>query len=212
VGELFGSWQQTETHWVPLTTTVAVVVSVTPVPTSVPGAAPPSFWVTPNHGSAPIWNEPLAGFATMVAVLPGATDAVTVAPVDAMPPLMLTEHQLMKFLTVSVTLPPPPSATPVSPLEEPLELLLDPLLELLDEPLELVLDPPLELVLEPLELVPEPLPDPPLELLFPPSAGAGDELLLHEAAPATASVAIAATPSQSLRLIVLILKASMGGL
>lgn len=93
---------------------------------------------------------------------------------------------------------------PVSPLDEPLELLLDPL-ELLDELLELVLDPLLELVLEPLELVL----DPPLEPVPPPSDGGGDELLLHEAAPATASVAIDATPSQFLRLIVLILKASM---
>ena len=43
VGELLGSAQQTETHWVPLTTTVAVLVSVVPAPLSVPGAAPPSF-------------------------------------------------------------------------------------------------------------------------------------------------------------------------
>jgi hypothetical protein len=64
---LFGSSQQTETHWLPLTTTVAVLVSVVPVPLSVPGAAPPSFWVTPNHGSAPISNAALAGVATMLA-------------------------------------------------------------------------------------------------------------------------------------------------
>jgi hypothetical protein len=111
---LFGSWQHTETHRVPLTTTVAVLVSVVPVPLSVPGAAPPSFWATPNQGSAPIMNAALAGIATMVAVLPGATDAVTVAPVDAVPPLIVTEHQLKKFITVSVT-----------------SLLLDPPLELL---------------------------------------------------------------------------------
>ena len=33
--------QQTETHWFPVTLTVAVVVSVEPSPLSVPGAAPP---------------------------------------------------------------------------------------------------------------------------------------------------------------------------
>jgi hypothetical protein len=40
---LLGSWQHTDTQRLPVTTTVAVVVSVTPLPTSVPGAAPPSF-------------------------------------------------------------------------------------------------------------------------------------------------------------------------
>jgi hypothetical protein len=32
VGLLLGSWQQTEAHWLPVTTTVAVVVSLVPVP------------------------------------------------------------------------------------------------------------------------------------------------------------------------------------
>jgi hypothetical protein len=112
-GVLFGNWQQTETHWVLpvlVTTTVAVLVSVAPAPMSVPGAAPPSFWVTPNHGFAPMMNvEAGAGVATMVAVLPGATEAVTVGPVEAVPPLMATEHHESKFMTVSVTpLPPSP--------------------------------------------------------------------------------------------------------
>jgi hypothetical protein len=111
-GVLFGNWQQTETHWVLpvlVTTTVAVLVSVVPEPTSVPAAAPPSFWVTPNQGSAPMMNDALAGVATMVAVLPGATEATTVGPIEAVPPLMATEHHESKFMTVSVTpLPPSP--------------------------------------------------------------------------------------------------------
>src|SRR5580658_6941250 len=85
--------QQTETHWLPVTTTIAVLVSATPVPLSAPGAAPPSFWVTPNQGSAPIANAMLAGSATMVAAVPGATEAVTDEPVEAAPPLIDTEHQ-----------------------------------------------------------------------------------------------------------------------
>jgi hypothetical protein len=35
----------------------------------------------------------LAGSATMVAVVPGATEAVTDEPVEAAPPLIDTEHQ-----------------------------------------------------------------------------------------------------------------------
>lgn len=138
------------------------------------------------------------GVATMVAVLPGATVAVIMASVDAGPPLIVTEHQVRKFSTVSVTpLPPsPPSATlpseppsvgvvpeSVPPLDEPE---LDPLLEP---------DPPLEV-------------DPPLELL-PPSpfvAGAGDELLLHATAPATARAPMLPNVSQRIAFIVLIMK------
>jgi hypothetical protein len=100
-GVLFGNWQQTETHWLPVTTTVAVLVSVVPVPTSMPAAAPPSFSVTPNHGSMPMTKEELAGVATIVAVLPEVTDAVTVASVDPVAPLIATEHQFLKFKTVS---------------------------------------------------------------------------------------------------------------
>jgi hypothetical protein len=37
---------------------------------------------------------------------PAATEAVTVAFVDADPPLIATEHQLRKFFTVSVAVPP----------------------------------------------------------------------------------------------------------
>jgi hypothetical protein len=70
---------------------------------SVPGAAAPPFWVTPNHGSAPIVKAELAGVTTTVAVLPLATDAVTVGAVDAASPLIVTEHQLRKFRTVSAT-------------------------------------------------------------------------------------------------------------
>jgi phosphoribosylcarboxyaminoimidazole (NCAIR) mutase len=72
---------------------------------SEPGAAPPSFWSTPNQGSVPIWKLLLAGVATIVAMLPGMTDALTVAPVDGAPPLISTEHQLRKFITVSVRAP-----------------------------------------------------------------------------------------------------------
>jgi hypothetical protein len=43
MGLLPGSSQHTETHWLPVTTTVAVVISVLPSPVSTPGAAPPSF-------------------------------------------------------------------------------------------------------------------------------------------------------------------------
>jgi hypothetical protein len=114
VGLLPGSWQQTDTHWLPVTTTVAVVVSLVPVPLSVPGAAPPSSCVTPSQGSAPIWKAELAGVATIVAVLPAATDAVTLEPVDALPPLIVTEHQLKKFITVRVTSPPPPPSPAVA--------------------------------------------------------------------------------------------------
>jgi len=125
---------------------------------------------------------------------------MTDAAVDGVPPLIVTEHHESKFMTVSVTPPPlspPPSATlpsvppsagvvpeSVTPLELPLE---DPL----DEP---ELDPLLE-------------PDPPPELL-PPSdgvTGAGDELLLHATAPATATSApMLATLSQRIWFIVLI--------
>jgi len=102
-GPLFGNSQQTETHWLPVTTTVAVLVSVAPAPWSMPGAAAPPFCVTPNHGSGPIVKAELAGVTTIVAVLPVATDAVTDAAVDAVPPLIVTEHQLRKFRTWSVT-------------------------------------------------------------------------------------------------------------
>jgi hypothetical protein len=107
MGAFPGSWQQTDTHWVAPTpmVTVAVDVSLVPLPTSVPLAAPPSFSFTPNHGSEPIWKLPLAGVATIVATLPGVTGAVTIAPVDAAPSLTATEHQLRKFITVSVGTP-----------------------------------------------------------------------------------------------------------
>ena len=189
-----GSWQQTETHWVPLTTTVAVLVSVVPVPLSVPGAAPPSFWVTPNHGSGPIWNEALAGMATMVAVLPMGTDAVTVVPVDAVPPLIVTEHQSRKFMTVSVALPPP------LPLELPLELVELPL----ELPLELLVELPLELLVElPLELPLELLVELPLELPLEPLLELPLELLLHAPVPPTVNAAKPATVSRVIWLIVL---------
>ena len=138
----------------------------------------------------------------MVAVLPGTTEAVTDAEVDGVPPLIVTEHHWVKFRTVSVTLPPPsppPSATLLS---------VPPSAGVLPEsvtPLELPLDEP---ELDPL-LEPDPLPelDPPPELL-PPSdgvTGAGDELLLHATAPATATSApMLATLSQRIWFIVLI--------
>jgi hypothetical protein len=198
---LFGTLQQTETHWVLpvlVTTTVAVLVSVAPEPTSVPAAAPPSFWVTPNQGSSPISNEALAGIATMVAVLPGATEAITLSMVEAAPPLMLTEHQKSKFLTVRVTLPPPPSGVPASPAppsavvpeSTPLELPDDPL-----DPLEDPLDPPEE---DPPELLPDPLPELLAPELLPPSStvfSVGEELLLHATALAAARAPRAAIPS-----------------
>ncbi len=199
---MFGSWQQTDTHWSPVTTVVAVLVSVAPIPLSVPGAAPPSFWVTPNHGSGPIWNEALAGVATMVAVLPTGTDAVTVVPVDAVPPLIVTEHQSRKFMTVSVALPPP------LPLELPLELLVELPLEL---PLELLVELPLELLVElplelPLELLVELPLELPLELLELPLE------LLHAPVPPTVNAAKPATVSRVIWLIVVtvLMKASLG--
>jgi hypothetical protein len=76
----------------------------------------------------------------------------------------------------------------------------------LDDPLELLLEPPLELLLV---LAPELL----LELLFPASSpgfvAGGDELLLQAMAPATANVAILATPNRFVRLKIIIMKASM---
>jgi hypothetical protein len=45
--------------------------------------------------------------ATIVATVPEATEAVTVASVEAVPLLISTEHQLRKFCTVSVAVPPP---------------------------------------------------------------------------------------------------------
>jgi len=185
-----------------VTRTVTVLVSVAPEPTSVPAAAAPaSFWVTPNQGSAPISNElepgvgPGFGVATMVAVLPGATETIGAASLVGVPPLMLTEHHESKFMTVSVTFPPPASAAPpsappsaVTPESVPPELPEDPL------------DPPEE---DPPELLPDPLPEllapelPPLELLPPSSAvfSAGDELLLHATALAAARAPTAAIPS-----------------
>jgi hypothetical protein len=81
---------------------VAVDVSPVPLPTSVPLAEAPPFWSTPNHGLGPIWKLELAGVATIVTTLPGVTEAVMVASVDAVPPSTATEHQLRKFNTVSV--------------------------------------------------------------------------------------------------------------
>src|SRR5580704_17991615 len=112
-GPFPGSWQQTDTHggvpaWVIVT--VAVELSRAPLPTSVPAAAAPPFWSTPNHGSGPIWKLLLAGVATIVAISPAATEAVTVASVDPAPPLISTEHQLRKLSTVSVAVPPPVGA------------------------------------------------------------------------------------------------------
>jgi hypothetical protein len=107
-GPFPGSWQQTDTQCVPplsLIVTVAVDVSLVPLPTSVPGADAPPFWSTPNHGSGPIWKLALDGVATIVATLSGVTEEVTSAPVDAVPPLIATEHQLRKFSTVSVGAP-----------------------------------------------------------------------------------------------------------
>jgi hypothetical protein len=103
-----GSWQHTATHCVvpvPVIVTVAVVVSLVLSPTSLPLAAPPSFRSTPNQGSTPIWKLLLDGAATMVTTLPGVTDAVTIASVDAVPLLIATEHQPKKFITVSVRAP-----------------------------------------------------------------------------------------------------------
>jgi hypothetical protein len=151
-------------------------------------------------------NEVPLDVAAMVAVLPMGTDAVIVPSVDAVPPLIVTEHQVSKFRTVSVALVPPsdcppsdpPSAggAPVSPLDAPLELLLEPPPELL----LLLLEPPPELLVDtPLELPPPSSPD----------VVGGDELLLHATAPATASAAMLPTPSQSLRFIVFIVKASI---
>jgi hypothetical protein len=110
MGPFPGSWQQTETHcgvpvWVIVT--VAVELSLAPLPTSVPAAAAPPFWSTPNQGSGPIWKLLLAGVATIVALVPAAMEAVTVAAVDADPPLISTEHQLRKFFTVIVAVRPP---------------------------------------------------------------------------------------------------------
>jgi hypothetical protein len=44
-------------------------------------------------------------------MLPAGTDALTVAPVDAVPPLIATEHQLRKFMTVRVVPPELAGAT-----------------------------------------------------------------------------------------------------
>jgi hypothetical protein len=76
-----------------LIVTSAVEVSLVPLPTSLPGAALPPFWSTPNHGVGPISKLLFAGVATIVAILPGAAEAVTVAAIDAAPPLIATEHQ-----------------------------------------------------------------------------------------------------------------------
>ena len=117
------------------------------------------------------------------------------AAVDAVPPLMVTEHQVSKLRTVSVT--PPPSATlpSVPPSAEVPESV---------PPLELPLDEP---ELDPLLEPDPPELDPPPELLpaSPGVAGAGDELLLHATAPATATSApMLATLSQRIWFIVLI--------
>ena len=124
----------------------------------------------------------LAGVTTIVAVLPTATEAVTVAPVEAVPPLIVTEHQSRKFMTVSVAVVPPASAAPP-------ELLLD--------PLELPLDPPLEPPLDPL-----------LDPLLPVASAeasdfsaVGDELLLHARAAAAANAAMPVIPSRFVRMM-----------
>jgi hypothetical protein len=141
----------------------------------------------------------------MVAVPPGATEAVTIGAVEAAPPLMVTEHHASKFRTVRVTFPPPASGVPPSPPapppsaggapvsaappELPLDPPLDPLLELADPPPELAAAPPLELVLA--------------------SSGvdasdgevAGVELLLQAMVPASASAPMLVTASQLVRIV-----------
>jgi hypothetical protein len=91
-GRCLAIHNRTDTHWLPVTTRVAALVSVAPAPLSIPGAAAPPFCVTPNQGSGPIVKAELAGVMTIVAVLSVATDAVTDAAVDGAPPLIVTEH------------------------------------------------------------------------------------------------------------------------
>ncbi len=106
MGPFPGSWQHTDTHcaapvWLIVTT--AVEVSLGPLPAFVPEEAAPPSGSTPNHGVGPISKLRLVGEATIVAMLPGAnSEAVTVALVEAVPPLISTAHQLWKLFTVSV--------------------------------------------------------------------------------------------------------------
>lgn len=142
---------------------MAVLVSVVPEPSSVPAAAPPSFSLTPNHGSVPMMKDESAGVATMVAVLPSATVAVRVGSGLGVPPLIVTVHQSSKFMTVRVAIPP----------SEPLEEALEPL--------------PVASELVPAALAVEPYP-----IEDPEAPGSGDddgELLLQAKAPRSASPA-----------------------
>jgi hypothetical protein len=102
--------QQTATQVVALLLMVAVAVLPLTVSVSVP-----------VHGAFPISKVEFAGSAVSVTV-PSATQAVMSAPVDAVPPATLTEHQASKFFTVSDTgvdplqPPVPPPLPPLPPL------------------------------------------------------------------------------------------------
>jgi hypothetical protein len=189
--------QHTETQWFPdETVTVAVVVSVAPAPVSVPGAAPPAFWSTPNHGSAPMANAVLAGVALMVTG-PAATQMVCVFEFDSGVLPTPTEQPLLS--TVSATgvlalqplLPSPPELDApwsVIPLSSPGA----PSLPELDPPSE----PELELPSVP-ELEPS-LRESELASCGPASctvAGDPPPLLLAHPPPAPVSSAMAAMPA-----------------
>ena len=145
----------------------------------------------------------------MVAVPPGATEAVTIGAVEAAPPLMVTEHHASKFRTVRVTFPPPASEVPPSPPAPPPSAGGAPVSAApLELPPEVPLNPPLDPLLELADPLPELAAAPPLELVLASSGVdasdgvvAGVELLLQAMVPASVSAPMLVTASQLVRIV-----------
>ena len=195
IGVLFGNWQQTETHWVvplPLIRDRRRCWSSGRATTCIDAGSGPVLFVS-IQGSTTGWLPTMnvvdgLGVADHCGGASGATDAMMDASVDGVPPLIVTEHHESKFRTVSVTPPPlspPPSATP--PSDPPSEV---------PESVSAGAPPPAR---RPAgaparragagSAAPTPIPPPELLPPSPVIAGAGEGLLLHATAPATATSA-----------------------
>jgi hypothetical protein len=107
--------QQTETHaFVPVASTIAVLVALEPDPLTMPGSPDPVSLVVPYQSPS---TKPVLAVATSE-TSPSATQAVMVGSADGDPPAIATEHQLSKLSTVSATGVDPLHAAPPAPEEE----------------------------------------------------------------------------------------------
>lgn len=88
----FVNGQHTQTHLLPLvTSTVVLSVSVVPLPLVVPGSPEPVSADVSCHGAGPISNWLVAGVAAESTV-PLATQTVSEASMEGVPPATVTEH------------------------------------------------------------------------------------------------------------------------